>query len=443
MAEATAFKLDPIRDIPRLLAVQAYIREAWKLALAKKIPSVSIKTSRFSSLSPKTKLGIEKLSKELWLGSTIALNANPEAFTESWTEKEFSAFFKQNPSVEQIISNSSAIVDFENNKKAADRWNKWAAKPLSLVSGLCDAAAFKYPLPPVDWILSTVSSTALFLKNVSHHQAMKFDPKLQGKKQSKLYSAYSSIAGSIALMGLSVSAFATGPVAVVAAPILLAIGALSISLSHLIAAASTILELKKEITQKKDPKDTYKLRVFQKGLKLIKQGMSSIFYLAMSTLAVAAVVALVANPIGLSVLGGSMLMLAAVTAGISLVTTIAAKMTGQRIKTIDKKHAVEENLNNSLAAKDSLELQHRSKQIIEEINHISFVHNSNQNAQVSTKKVESHFTLMADAAIHKHSNLMHMDISKTPVKQNNPEKKSVSIGPMSDITQHDKHPPKH
>ena len=98
MKEAQTMKFDT--EIHRLSHLKGYIREAWKLALARKKNQDKNykKKSPFIDYSESTQILIEKISDKLL--STGALNEEEEVpFQSSWTEQDIRNFFRKNKKI--------------------------------------------------------------------------------------------------------------------------------------------------------------------------------------------------------------------------------------------------------------------------------------------------------------------------------------------------------
>jgi hypothetical protein len=349
--------------VNRCLFVKGYIREAWKLAKAKcKGQDEQYKKRKpFVSLSKETQALIELLSKKLLLSTSFNAN-NPVPFAEHWTPKDIRVFFKKNKGINKILQDRLLLDDLERNKQRAIKLIARFSNPLKIVADLCRATSYHFPIPPVNLILGTIQGALTFLSNAMRHRAMQYDPDLKVFSSVQRYSVYVSGLGSTTVVGLIMSAVASGPLIVPIAAFLTAIGSLSVSISNLMQLWGSIISLANEIKKRKDPKETYNWRVFKKATSYVKYATHSAFYLCVSTLAVAAVVALFANPVGLAVLAASMFTMALVAVGVSVGTLILKKLANHRIKSITKAH-LEKGTDKKLHA--SPILGNKSKRTIE------------------------------------------------------------------------------
>lgn len=324
--------------------VKGYIREAWKLARAKKTGQDKKykKKEPFVNFSEEAQELIEILSVRLLSSKGFKVN-DSIPFEEHWIQKDIKVFLQKNREIEKVLNDKILLDALEKSKKRSVKLVERFSHPLMLAGEVCHAASYKFPVPPVNLILESLYGILTYASNQIHKRAMRYDPDLKNISTVEKYSTYTSSFGSIVVIGLIIAALASGPVSLAIAAFLTAIGSLAISASNLMKLGGSIVSLINEIRDHKEPKDTYKWRVFKRVLLCGRYALSSAFYLCMSILAVAAVVALFTNPIGLAVLAGSMFTFALVAVGVSIGTLILTKLADRKIKEITKKHLNQED----------------------------------------------------------------------------------------------------
>ena len=180
--------------------------------------------------------------------------------------------------------------------------------------------------------------------------ARRHNPAIKELAKGQPAAAVVSSVGVAAMIGLGISLAFSGPGAVLAAAVLIAIGTTTIAASTLIAFGGSLVGLVKEF-RTKEPKDTYKLRVAKAGLQSAKLALSSAFYISVTILAVLAVVALVSNPVTLPILAAGMFTFALVTGAVSLVSLLLTKLASFHIGKIEKQRrqtASQNKLENSV-----------------------------------------------------------------------------------------------
>lgn len=218
--------------------------------------------------------------------------------------------------------------NLEKNIKIASRWMNWAVRPLTIAEETCKIIALHYPVVGVDAILGTAVALLGTLRNLALKRALKNDPSLQGPTATKSYSVYTGLLGLCAIIGISLGAIGVEAAAV---PWLSAIGFLFFSGAMLIRLGTAVKSLWHEFKHKKEPKETFRLRIFKKTLTCLEFTMKSAFYLCLSILAVAAVVALFTNPVGLSILAGAIATFTLATAVVTLGIVFLKKIVEWRI----------------------------------------------------------------------------------------------------------------
>lgn len=313
------------------------------------------------------------------------------AFEENWSQNDIRVFYKQYPFLMGSGLDKKVWEDLETQRSDANIWNKWIASPLSVAAEVCESASFKYPVPPADVILLMIQTGLAFFANRANQQAMKYDPAIQPLPEKvTVYPKSGLFGGGVALLGISVGVLFTGPLVTFLAPVLTAVGALAVSVISLIAFGRSIGAFVREIRKNKDPKETHGLRIFQKGLECLKSAMVTAFYISVSILAVAAVVALFAHPVGLGVLAGGMATFALVTVGLSVGTAILSKVSEWRIKKITERSLKEEvELEKKPGADNAVELtqQNLRENLLE--NKEKFIHRAQTDKAFETRESAS------------------------------------------------------
>ena len=335
--EALKKKLDD--DANRYLFVKGYIREAWNLAKAQRENQDQQykKNKTFRNFSKDTQELIALLSNKLLL--TDDFNEDDSTpFEEHWIQKDIKEFLKKNREIEKILKDKILLDALEKNKKKSVKLMARFSHPLTMAAELCHAASYKYPVPPANLILESIYGILMYAGNLIRKRAMKRDPDLKSFSPVERYSTQASSFGSLVVLGLIISAAASGPASVIIAAFLTAVGSLSVSIANLMRLGGSIVSLIKEIREHKEPKETYKWRILHRIMACAKYATSSTFYLCVSILAVTAVVAIFANPVGLAVLAGSMFTIALIAIGVSVGTLILSKIAENRINKITKEH---------------------------------------------------------------------------------------------------------
>jgi len=323
----------------RLFPLKGYLREA--LNLKKAMDNLSDtqykEKAPFVNFSKSLQDAIELMARALQ-GVPKGYDIDHDLiFKEEATEESIMQFLSapENKKITDVLLNDRLLAELERNTKIAKRLNKWLAEPLGIAYGVLHTASFTVRFPPIDTILATFAGGIRFLRTLIQYQAMKYDPGLKGPYESKLYSAYVGFAGGLALVGIGVGMIFTGVVASFAAPILIAAGTLALTMSNLIALGSGLRDLVNEFRYHKEPAATFGLRMLKKASNCLRLASSSALYLCVSILAVAAVVALFVNPIGLAVLAGAVATIAVATACVSIASFFANKLLSKEIKKIN------------------------------------------------------------------------------------------------------------
>lgn len=333
-------------EFKKLFLFKGYFRLAWQFAKLKKINSNNDAAEKtLLAFDEDTQKSIKSLAAPMlkFIDEHPEFDLSTPAFEENWSQNDIQAFYEQYPFLMGSGLDKKVWEDLETQKSNGNIWNKWIASPLSVAAEVCESASFKYPVPPADVILLMIQTGLAFFANRANQKAMKYDPAIQPLPEKvTAYPKFGLFGGAVALLGIGMGVLFTGPLVTVLAPFLTATGALGVSLISLIAFGRSISAFVREIRKNKDPKETHGLRIFQKGLECLKSAMITAFYISVSILAVAAVVALFAHPVGLGALAGGMATFALATVGLSVGTAILSKVSEWRIKKITERSLQEQ-----------------------------------------------------------------------------------------------------
>lgn len=234
----------------------------------------------------------------------------------------------------------------KNNKRRARRIDSFIVAPLNNITNFCGSIAYNYPLPPINWILNAISTGAYFLSNMMSRIVVKFNPDRAGppiiNTSSTTLGFISSITAGIGMV-----------VGAVAAPWFFAVAALSLALQNLVLLGGSLKEWVDTI-RTKEPKASYGLRVFNSTIQCANNALGAAFGLSMSILAVAAVVALFANPVGLTALAGAAFIFGLSMAAASLGASIVGKVNERAIKRIETGEKSKLKMENDLSLKQKI-----------------------------------------------------------------------------------------
>jgi len=391
----------------RLFKLKGYMREAWKLAQVKHLEEEEqedeYREESLSKFSKSAQRRIEKISDAL-LSSKNFDPAQLLPFNTDWATADIKKFLLDNSGLEEILFDEKMLSALEKNLKMAGRLNL-IVDVLSAIADTCQAVAYKYPIAPVDAILATIVPACIAARNLALRYALKQDPNFQSSfkgpaQGTKTYAVYTGLLGVTTLAGIAVGILSTGPLAVTVAPFLIAVGSVFFAMSNLVRLKSSVDELIDEIKNAKTPKETYRLRILNKGLDCMRTAVGSAFYLSVAILAVATVVALFTNPVGLAVLAGGIATFAIVTAAVSLATIVLKRTVEAQIQ---KKQAPD--LKTDKITEHSSELKNKAKGVLEHLkklgvsreleNHVSpLIHEVEQ----KTRQIHAHSKIISHQA---------------------------------------------
>jgi hypothetical protein len=334
--------------VQQWLELRPYLIEALKLAqsIRKGSDEQYRKSGSFSHLNGSTRDSIESVSEELF--SEIDLSSEEDLlWRDNWTAIEVRAFLKRHRRLQQKIQDKSILEGLEKRYKRANLYKGVAEKLMRYADIAHRSPYLNVHIPPIDWIALLITAVPAFFGAMARFKAAENNPDFVSCHVERSQSVLTMIFVTSAVIAIPLIIFASGPIAVGAAAFFVASGTLAVAANSLISLSRSIIDVIKEITYHKEPKETHLLRVFRKLTACVKHASSVVFYICISILAVAAVVALFTNPIGLGVLASAITTIALVTLGITIGATLCSKLAKRRIDHIERTELASSKLHRS------------------------------------------------------------------------------------------------
>jgi len=258
--------------------------------------------------------------------------------------KDLREFFEKNVDIaKKILKDEQIQAALEKVSVAVALWQKWVTDPANATRELFDRTAENYPYPGIDWALGTLGGLAEIVQRFGQNQQKNYSLAL-GVTPTATRGAKTFL-GLATMIGFGLT-FVGGATAAVASPLLVALGATAVAGTNLWEFGKTVKRLYQEIKYKKDPPETYRLRVVDRSLETLKNGVTTAFYLCMAVVAIGGLIAVFSNPVGLGVLAGSLAAIATGIAVTSLVAHLLRKRTQARIKKIEAEMGLSKDENN-------------------------------------------------------------------------------------------------
>jgi hypothetical protein len=362
---------------PGLVEKLKRIEPYWRLAVEDDEAKFDTEPSHLNHLSPDLKREISALITQVndWsektddterpleelIDDTDGETADPSLTAEDLVNaaentNTIKEFFLENPQLLFVLlANKEKLIDrFLKAKERSDFAKKTADGFLKTIDIMHKSGSiFKGALTPLQWLIIAGTSLFAVFGSIANYIDARNNPeyKPNQKKFLKAKSILTLIAGFAGIVAIPLILGVAGSAIIAPAlGILMAIYSLTLSVHHFTLLGKGLVALYKEF-RKKEPADTYKLRLSKQAFECLHHAANVGFYLATLTAACTGLVALFANPIVLGGLSAAITVIAYAATGLTVLSAGLQYLAEKKIPLIDTaKKTLEKRLKNSRLA---------------------------------------------------------------------------------------------